>query len=358
METNEDLKMSQNIASQLTITLFNLGLTATLFFINCLPLNAQSANNKLIDSENHELTIYVLRSASPLNWDSPATLYNSYKKSTIANFTKKERTIKGHFFIRLSTPLLNEPLYAGIVSVDRKEEKKLIFIKKIGLSVFGITMKGAIQGREILERKIAVHTQNNDIAFVKIKLNKSEAQRIIDFYAIYTTDFIQDYSPSDFYGGSFWPRYENEGASCSSFAMAILDLIHVNDFEIEQWQKTIKIPMDLIGGELNNSKKIKVRDIKLSKTWYKGNGVENVDYVPFNICDPSTAYCWILEHRKPENYHPDAAFIADMESGIPGLFVDNRHFETDTLEPIILKRPDKNFFVEYHFANLAKLNAK
>lgn len=358
METNEDLKMSRKITSRLTITLFILGLTATLFFINRLPLNAQSANNELIDSENHKLTIYVLRSASPLNWDSPATLYNSYKKSTITNFTKKERTIKGHFFIKLSTPLLEEPLYAGIVSEDRKEEKKLIFIKKIGLSVFGITMKGTIQGRDILERKIAVHTQNNDIAYMKIKLNKSEAQRIIDFYTIYTTDFIQDYSPSDFYGGAFWPRYENEGAGCSSFAMAILDLIHVKDFEIEQWQKTIKIPMDLIGGELNNSKKIKVRDIKHTKSWYEGNGVENVDYVPFNICDPSTAYYWILEHRKPENYHPDAAFIADIESGIPGLFVDYSQFEPDPSEPIIQKRPDKNLFVKNHQVNLGKISAK
>jgi len=203
-----------------------------------------------------------------------------------------------------------------------------------------------------------VHKQNNDIAFMKIKLNKLAAQRIIDFYAIYTTDFIQNYSPSDFYGGAFWPRYENEGAGCSSFAMAILDLIHVDDFEIDQWQKTIHIPMDLIGGELNHSKKIKVRDIKHTKSWYEGNGMENVDFVAFDICDPSTAYYWILEHRKPENYHKDAAFTADTESGIPGLFVDYSQVEPDLLEPIIQKRPDKNLFVENHYANLAKLNAK
>lgn len=358
METNEDLKMSCKITYRLTKALLYVALTEILFFTNCFFLNAQSSKNELTSNENHELTIYVLKSASPLNWESPETLYKTYRNSVLTNFMKKERTLKGHFFIKLSTPLLAEPLFAGIVSVDRKEEKKLMFIKKIGLSVFGFTMKGTIQGRDVLERKIAVHKQNNDIAYMKIKLNKTDAQRVIDFYTIYTTDFVQDYSPSDFYGGAFWPRYENEGAGCSSFALAILDLIHVKDFETNQWHKTVKIPMNLIGGDLNNSKKVKVRDIKHTKSWYEGNGLENADFVSFTICDPSSAYYWILEHRELENFHPKATFVADLESGIPGLFVDYSHFETDTLEPIIQKRPDKNIFIEHHFENLAKLNTK
>ena len=348
----------RRISLQLKKVLFEAFLTGILFFISCLLLNAQPADNALTSNETHELTIYVLRSASPLNWESPATLYNSYKKSTITNFVKKERTIKGHFFIKLSTPLLEEPLYAGIVSVDRKEEKKLIFIKKIGLSIFGITMKGTIQGRDILERKIAVHTQNNDIAYMKIKLNKSAAQRIIDFYTIYTTDFVQNYSPSDFYGGAFWPRYENEGAACSSFALAILDLVQVDDIETDKWQKTINIPMDLIGGDLNNLKKVKVRDIKHAKSWYVGNGIENVDFISFNICDPSTAYYWILEHRKSENNIPNLAFTADQENGIPGLLIDKSKVMIDLSEPIIQKRPDKNIFIDYHYTNLNKIDAK
>lgn len=355
METDEDLAMSLEIFSRLKKGILIAVLIITLVFHSLLFLNAQTTGIDKTSNPKHELTIYVLKSASPLNWDSPETIYKTYRNSVLINFMKKERTLKGHFFIRLSTPLIEEPLYAGITSVDRKEEKKLMYIKKIGLSVFGATMKGTIQGREVLEKKIAVHTQNNDIAYMKIKLSKSAAQRIIDFYSIYTTDFISDYSPSDFYGGAFWPRYENEGAGCSSFVLAILDLIHVKDFETDQWQKTVKIPMDLMGGEINNSKKVKVRNIKHTKSWYNGDGEENIDFVPFNICDPSTAYYWILEHRMPEKYHQDANFIADTESGIPGLFVDYSQVEIDLSEPIILKRPDKNFFVEYHQSLIKKI---
>jgi hypothetical protein len=328
------------------------------FVLLTFSVNAQNTEVPIGPEGNHELTVFVIRSASPLNWESPATLYNSYKKSVLTNFMKKERTLKGHFFIKLSTPLLDEPLYAGIVSANRKEEKKLMFINKIGLSVLGVSMKGAIQGRNVLEKKIAVHTKNNDIAYLKIKLSKSATQRIIDFYTVYTSDFIQDYSPSDFYGGAFWPRYENEGAGCSSFALVILDLIGINDIETDKWQKEINIPMHLIGGEINDSKKVRVRDIKRTKTWHTGNGVKNVDFVSFYIVDPSTAYYWILEQRNPEYQLQNTTLLAVQEFGIPGLFIDKSKVEIDLSEPIIQKRPDKNLFVEYHQANIAKINKK
>lgn len=315
---------------------------------------AQSISDDATISVNHELTIFVLRSASPLDWESPAALYKSYRKSVITNFTKKERTIKGHFFIRLSTPLLKEPLYAGVVGADRTEEKRLFFIEKIGFSIFGTTMKGTLHGRDALLKKIKVHEKNRDIAYLKIRLSESGARQIIRYYNSFTTEVIPGYKPVDFYGGAFWPLYKNEGSGCSAFALAILDLIDVHEFETESWIKTVYIPMELIGGEINNDKKVKVRGIKKTKQWADGNGIENSDFVKFEIYDPSTAFYWIINRNKNIDL-AQKGIVAQSESEIPGLFIDKSVVEFDTTAPIISNRPDRNFFVDFHHKKLESL---
>ena len=350
METDEELGMSRKIVWRQKINLINTVLTIAILFCNFILLNAQPVNNELPGNENHILTIYVLKSASPLNWETPETLYKTYRRSVLTNFMKKERTLKGHFFISLYSPLIDSPIYAGVSSADKKEEKKCIFLDKIGLGVLGVCMKGCIQGKDELLKKIEFHAKKNDIAFIKFKISKTAAQHVIDFYKIYTTECIANFSPSDFYGGAFYPLYENEGAGCSAFALAVLELAGVNDIETVEWYKKLNIPMNLIGGEMNGNRKIKVRDIKKSHSWQNGEGIENVDFVPYLMCDPSTAYNWILEHRKNENLEEHPGYIAATESGIPGLYTDRSFIEIDNSNPIIIKRPDKNFFVEYHFS--------
>jgi hypothetical protein len=120
----------------------------------------------------------------------------------------------------------------------------------------------------------------------------------------------------------------------------------------------VNIPMYLIGGEINNLKKIRVRDIKYTKTWHTGNGLKNVDFVSFYIFDPSTSYYWILEQRKPEFQLQSTTLLAVQEYGIPGLFIDKSKVEIDLSEPIIQKRPDKNLFVKCHHFNIAKIYTK
>ena len=320
----------------------------TFLLIGCfLTAKTQSVPINNENSGDHELTIFVLRSASPLDWQSPATLYKTYKKSLFTNFAKKERTLKGHFFIRLTTPLLTEPLYAGVIPANKKEEKKNFFVDKVGLSVFGIPMKGTIHGTEVTLHKISIHKKKGDIAYLKIRLSASAARQIIRYYETYTTPTASGFKPADNYGGAFWPLYESEGSGCSAFALAIFDLIDVHDFDTDAWKKTLLLPMNLIGGEMNNSKKVKPRSIKKTEHWASADGIENTDYIKYDIYDPTTAFYWILEQREQKQPNP-AGIRADSESTIPGLFLDKSSTFCDTTAPIIRKRPDNNFFVDFY----------
>ena len=90
METNEVLKQSSPVQTGLKRAKHFAVFTAIVLFASGLLLNAQPTSEELNSNENHELTIYVLKSASPLNWESPEMLYKTYRNSVLTNFLKKE----------------------------------------------------------------------------------------------------------------------------------------------------------------------------------------------------------------------------------------------------------------------------
>jgi hypothetical protein len=60
------------------------------FVLLIISVNAQNTEETIEQGGNHELIVFVIGSASLLNWESPSTLYNSYKKSALTNFMKKK----------------------------------------------------------------------------------------------------------------------------------------------------------------------------------------------------------------------------------------------------------------------------
>lgn len=331
---------------------YNLNIKCSMLFL-WLLLAPQLVNSQSFDNfktGNHQLTIYVIRSVGPINWESPSTLYKSYINAYLSHILRQKMTLTGHLFIRLSSSLLDEPLYAGMCTPSKKERRVCVLKEKIGLGVLGAGMEAKLENKNDLMQKIEYYSQKGEIAFITYQINESAAQRIIDFYKGFTSKTDLNDRPSDHYGGAFWPRYKNEGAGCSALGMAILEVIGLQEKEAKNWVRKVYIPMSLVGGKYNKMQKVNPGMIRRTFYWHNGSGTENVDYVSFSIYDPSLIFAWIIQQRTlaSQQQFPDYSILD--ESSIPGLSADRRSVKCPE-GPIFISRKDSNYFITKYLGN-------
>jgi len=326
-----------------------------------IPLSSAMAQNtgSVFGPEfEHTLTIYVIPSVRPLDWESPAALFNSYLNGHCSSIFRKERTMLGHLFIKLSTPLLTEPLYAGITSLSRKEMRVNLLKEKMGLAVIGTGMKARMEYNPELLSKIEFYTRKKELAYITYKINEEGASRIINFYLKCIQKFSDKKDVSRFYGGAYWPLYHLEGSGCSAFGLALMELANIRGDETRSWKNVVNIPMDLVGGRFNQQMKIRIRDIKKTKSWHSGSGIVETDYLPFEIYDPSLIYKWIFTqlNQAPELRSPGYQPASDPH--IPGLTCDKSSLVVNQFAPIFQCRPDTNLFIRYNYLSTDKLMFK
>jgi hypothetical protein len=218
--------------------------------------SVKAQNNPAQESVN-ELTIYVMPTLLPLDWSSPASLHASMKNCYLKTIAQHDNYLLGHIAVKLKSSLLPKPLLIAQTSGSLQEKLDLIFKQKIGFGIMGAALKGRIESEAELNHKLSVYAKRKKLAFITYQINEKAAKRMIDFITQYSQKMNDKYAPCDFYGGAFWPLYKNEGASCSSFGMALLEITNLLPVDAGAWKLNKNIPIDLIGGEFNNFKKIK-----------------------------------------------------------------------------------------------------
>jgi len=323
-----------------------------LLFLFCF-VNLISTANDIVENEQvHELTFYLIPSPEPIEWESPAKLYTSFKKGYVKNYLVKEKYLLGHLFIKVSTPLVDEPFLIGIASASNKQKRRLLLKEKIGFSILNVELKGRIESSDELKEKIKIYTEREEIAQIKFRVNARGMKRVLEFIDTFSTKFNEHYAPSDFYGGSFYPRYHYEGSGCTALGMALIDLCAIPLKHFDPWFVQVKIPMDIIGGEFNSGKKISVRKMKRSHHWYSGEGKENIDFVTYSVYDPSIIYQWILNRLKSPVPERDSMYIPCFDTDIPGLFADFSSLNVPDDEPIFFHRENPSIFIEHFLDKL------
>lgn len=294
----------------------------------------------------HEITIFSMPTLKPLNWDSPSTLYSSMISCYVKTMAVKNNYLLGHIAVRLRSPLLeNNELLIAQTSGTLKEKRDMIFKEKVGMAIMGASLTGRIEPEETLRKKLAIYDKRKKLGFITYRISNEAMGRILAFIKEYQENFEDGRAACEFYGGSFNPRYENEGSGCSAFGVALLDLINLSPTDTKHWAYDVNIPMDLIGGRFNNNKKIKTKSILKAKEWYNAkNGVANFDYVNYFIYDPSLIYDWILTKRN-EN---DSIFVPQDENNTPGVYMDAREVQFDVKAPLFIKRESPNLFIDVY----------
>ncbi|OFY40530.1 MAG: hypothetical protein A2X18_11475 [Bacteroidetes bacterium GWF2_40_14] len=327
-----------------------------LFLLSCFSAN--TVKGSVVDtSAIHELTVYVIKSSSPLNWESPSSLYRTSLESYTKSLFSKNLYSIGHLFIELSTPLLDSVVLTSIRSTSGAEKRRLVLKEKIGLGMLGAVLHGRMETREELTKKIDHFSKKkNGIRFITYRICEESAKRIVEFLEKFTKKFDAKNKPCDFYGGAFWSRFENEGGGCTSFGMSAMEVAGLfNDYP--EWRVSVNIPLYLIGGEYNNGHRVKRSSILRAHTWYEGSGEENVDFVPITVYDPSLIFDWIDGQRRIRrttaegdtikgeiSLHEQPAFKPVVKNSIPGLYVDSRNI-IPAEEPVFKQRKQPSVFI-------------
>ena len=151
----------------------------------------------------HEITLFLMPSLFPLDWENPATLYNTTQSCMLKSIIIPDKYILGHLIVRINTPQLEHTLYLGVVSAKEKELFNLAFKQKVGLGVLGVVTKGRLETEEELKRKLEAYKQRNKLAFITYRINEKAMQRILEFVYYFTKKKNGKQAPSEFYSDAF-----------------------------------------------------------------------------------------------------------------------------------------------------------
>ncbi len=305
-----------------------------------------------IDNESNpyrfnELTIYAIPSAVEFDWSSPSSLYQSYKQGYLTGLLTANPYTLGHIFVKLTSPLIPEPVYAGMASASRKEQKQKVLKQRVGMGILGIGLMGKMETARDLEGIIKKSEKKGRIAAITYRINAEATARILEFIEEFSSKNERGHIPNKHYGGAFWPLYENEGAGCSAFGVAILELAGVLNEKMGAWKLDVNIPMDLIGGEINPGNRVSLKDIKRTRHWHSGTGTENADYTAFWIYDPSLIYNWILDKLSGISDRYEEEYFDASTHHIPRLFANVTHVEIDITSPVFMRRENDNIFITH-----------
>lgn len=323
--------------------LFNAGVFAQ------IQLKSSETNDSL---PVNELIVYVMPTMHPLDWTSPSGLFKSMENCYLKTATLADNYLLGHLAVKLITAFNSEARLYAMTAANKLERINLVLKDKIGFGILGYPLKGKFEDEKELGRKLDVYAKRSKLAYIRYSLSEKAARKMTDFIHGMREKKKDKFAACDFYGGIFWPGYKDEGSGCSAFGIALLDAADLLPEESGDWLIKVNIPKNIIGGDLNNGKRVKNSYIKKQTTWHDGSGIANVDFVPFQIYEPSIMFDWILQKRK-ENYKN---YIPEETDGVPGLYCDLKSKITVDSDSLFLSRPDKNAFIEYYFENIRSLD--
>jgi hypothetical protein len=323
-----------------------------LFFLQLDVIFAQknTVSNSALD---HELTIFVIPELSKIAWDNPSILFKTTFKCYLNAALRKHYYVIGHVIGRIQSPLLDSVVYVAMNGAVQSEKVEYVIKKKVGLGVLGSTIKGRIEPVDHIHDGLALYAKRGKVAYLKFKINQQAVERLVEFVNYYKQKNQTGYAPCEFYNGALYPRYENEGSGCSAFAVTLLDIANVIPYEAkDEWIRSVKIPMELIGGEFNNNKKVKFSSILKTKSWFNGDGKEGVDFVNYCVYDPGLMFNWINN----KYLHNDTNYIPETENNMKGLVVDRS--DVTFHDQVIQQRKDTTFFSRFYYKKLQKIAEK
>ena len=333
----------------------NLIKLVLLFFITPFVKISGQKNDSTLFEPLHEVVLFIIPETKEIKWDSPSALIKSSTNCFLASEIMNSPYMLGHVITKVRSPLITTGYaYYAMNGADQSEKLSRFFTEKRGLGVLGCTMKGRLEPENEIISNLEFYAKKNKLSYMRFLVSEESVLRILEFINYYTSLNMSGIIPVNQYNGALFPGYFGEGAGCSAFAIHLLSLAGALPLTAkDEWLIEINMPMDLIGGDMNNNKRIKLKDILKRKEWHSGEGIEGVDFASFSIFDPYLIHKWVLKTYNSgdkEHYQPEKSLY-----NVKGLFVDYSDLRTYN-DSITTVRLDTTFFIKHYFEKIKNNN--
>lgn len=199
---------------------------------------------------DNELTLYAIPAPRlfGLSWKRPGGLA---RRTLLNNGLGLSRSL-GHAAVRVTCG--SRHFQGSMIDVGT-EFRDMVLKEKAGLGVLFRTVQGALEPEADLQKTLDERYENGRVSFVRFALDASTCEDLLAYAEAYEAANVQERY------GFVRPLYR-EGAGCSAFSMAFLELAHLDDARFrEAWAFDVRVPMKLIGGTDNPGNDVTVLEL-------------------------------------------------------------------------------------------------
>lgn len=202
---------------------------------------------------DHELTLFAIPAPRliGLSWRRPGGL----ARRTLINEGLGLHRALGHAAVRVQcAATATEPAghFQGSVVDTGDDFRKMVLEEKAGLGVLLRTVPGALEKEEELQPTLDERYGNGRVSFIRFALSADTCHALLD----YAQAFARENVAAQY--GFVRPLYR-EGAGCSAFSMAFLELARLDERRFrDDWMFDVRVPMSLVGGRDNPSNRVTV----------------------------------------------------------------------------------------------------
>jgi hypothetical protein len=266
-------------------------------------------------SFDNELTLFAIPAPklTGLSWKNPGGLA---RRTLISNGLGLSRSL-GHAIVRVQCGATNtEPAghFQGSMVDTDDTFRTMVLKEKAGLGVLLRTVPGAVESEADGQKSIDERYENGRVTFVRFAVSSEVCHGLLG----YAQEFERLEVGKEY--GFVRPLFK-EGAGCSAFSMAFLELANLDEARFRNaWGFDVRIPMTLIGGRDHPSNKVSVFELFFStRGWAK----ESEPHRRLVGWDPTKMYTSIRTMAKASLR--DHAMTVEKRGRSLGLVLDRRN---------------------------------
>lgn len=257
----------------------------------------------------YSLTLYIYPSPYGVDWRSPLHL----TRSVIKNAASLRPRQIGHVAIELKSDVdgRTERFFTGMTSNNGATNRKLIFLKQMGLGVLFHQYPGFLESIEKLDPELEKRLEKGHFSFVRFNLSKESYERA----RLYLNQY-QERNVGKYYGLPQRPRY-GEGAGCSAFAASFVEVAGVMRDEFKNnWSSQVRVPEEFLAN-------IPIWRLLIKSAKNQRWANENEPGKNIFFWDPDMMHAWVNQKIEALKTSPSADLTVSIEKNTRGILVDS-----------------------------------
>jgi hypothetical protein len=224
-----------------------------------------------------------------MDWSTPTALAWSAVKGELARSPYSVKHSIGH--VNVEVDCGERKILTGMTNSEIGADTRALLKEKIGLGVLFRDFAGKLESSDEVQAQLPERLRGGAMSHLHVMISDATCGRLMRFY-----DEFKDQGGDRHYGLPNRPRVVGEGAGCTAFGTAFLELGGLLLPEMhERWSKTIRVPVDLIGGGEAGVPKRRVSVLRLLFSFWRKWATEDQQHRSLHFWDPDAMHLWVKE---------------------------------------------------------------